>query len=81
MAAWIQIRIPNADPDPGGLNRAKKEGKNASKRQIIKQKKDSKQCNCYKMDKCYFFRKVKIFIPDPHRSAFIFKTLSGSAFA
>jgi hypothetical protein len=42
MAAWIRIRtgIPNADPDPGGLNKAKKEGKYASKRQIIGHKKD-----------------------------------------
>jgi hypothetical protein len=36
MGAWIRIHIPNADPDPGGLKRAKKEGKNASKRQIIR---------------------------------------------
>jgi hypothetical protein len=42
MAA--RIRILNADPDPGGLKRAKKEGKNASKRQIIRHKKDKKQC-------------------------------------
>jgi hypothetical protein len=28
------------DPDPGGLQRAKKEGKNASKKQIIRHKKD-----------------------------------------
>jgi hypothetical protein len=55
MAAWIRIRIPNADPDPGGLKRAKKEGKNASKRQIIRHKKDKNQCNWYTMDKCYFF--------------------------
>jgi hypothetical protein len=25
MAAWIWIRIPNEDPDPGGLKRAKKQ--------------------------------------------------------
>jgi hypothetical protein len=43
MAAWIRIRIPNADPD---LKRAKKEGNNASKKQIIGHKKDiKKQCN------------------------------------
>jgi hypothetical protein len=35
MVAWIRIRIPNADPDPGGLKRAKKEGKNATKIQIL----------------------------------------------
>jgi hypothetical protein len=28
MAAWIQIRIPNADPDPGGIKRGyKRRGK------------------------------------------------------
>jgi hypothetical protein len=31
--------IPNADPDPGGL----KEGKYASKNQIVRHKKDKKQ--------------------------------------
>jgi hypothetical protein len=31
--------------DSGGLKRAKKEAKNASKRQIIRHKKDEKQCN------------------------------------
>jgi hypothetical protein len=36
MAAWFRIRIPNADPDPGGLKRAKKEEKKASKGQIIR---------------------------------------------
>jgi hypothetical protein len=40
MAAWIRILIPNADPDPGGLEMAKKEGKNLSKRQKIRHKKD-----------------------------------------
>jgi hypothetical protein len=34
MAAWIRVRIPN--PDPGGLKRVNKEGKNASKRKIIR---------------------------------------------
>jgi hypothetical protein len=40
MAAWIRIgiRILNADQDPGGIKRARKEGKNASKRHIIRQK-------------------------------------------
>jgi hypothetical protein len=46
------------DPDPGGLKRAKYEGKNASKRQIIKQiirhTKDKKKCKWYKMGKYYF---------------------------
>jgi hypothetical protein len=27
MAAWIRIRIPNADPDPGGIKNDKKIGK------------------------------------------------------
>jgi hypothetical protein len=31
MAAWIRIRIPNADPDSRGLQRAKKEGKTHTK--------------------------------------------------
>jgi hypothetical protein len=31
------------DPDPGGLKRAKYEGKNASKRQIIRHKKRKKE--------------------------------------
>jgi hypothetical protein len=55
MAAWIQIRIPNKepDPDPGGVKRAKKEGKNASKKLIVRQKNHKKQCNWYKMGKCY----------------------------
>jgi hypothetical protein len=39
MAAWVRIRIPNADPDPGGLKRAKKEGETTFKRQIIRHKK------------------------------------------
>jgi hypothetical protein len=30
MAAWIQIRILNADPD-GGLKKAKNEGENVAK--------------------------------------------------
>jgi hypothetical protein len=54
MAAWIRIRIPNADPDPIGLKRAKKEGENASIRQIIRHRKEKKQCNLYKMGKYYF---------------------------
>jgi hypothetical protein len=33
MAAWIwiRIRIPNADPDAGGLNRAKMKAKTQTK--------------------------------------------------
>jgi hypothetical protein len=34
MDAWIRIRVPDLDPD--GIKRAKKEGENASKRQIIR---------------------------------------------
>jgi hypothetical protein len=49
MWAWIRIRIPNADPDPGGLKMAKKERKNASKRQIISYKKVKRQCNWHKL--------------------------------
>jgi hypothetical protein len=44
IAAWIRIRIPNADPDPGGLKRAL-EGENAPKRQIIRQDKDKIKSN------------------------------------
>jgi hypothetical protein len=40
MAARIRILDPNADPDPGGLKWAIKEGKNESKRQIIRHKKE-----------------------------------------
>jgi hypothetical protein len=38
MAAWIRIRIPQADPntDPGGLKRGTMKEKNAVKRQIIR---------------------------------------------
>jgi hypothetical protein len=32
MATWIRIRIPNADQDPRGLKKVKKEGKNAFKK-------------------------------------------------
>jgi hypothetical protein len=50
------------DPDPysergSGSRRpkkAKKEGENASKRQIIRHKKDKKHCIWYKMGECYF---------------------------
>jgi hypothetical protein len=48
MAAWIWTRILNADPDPVGLKSAKKRKKKAYKRQIIRHKKDKKQCNWYK---------------------------------
>jgi hypothetical protein len=41
MVAGIRIRIPNADPDPGGLKKKKK----TYKRQIIRHKKDKKECN------------------------------------
>jgi hypothetical protein len=46
MAAWIRIPKADSDPDPGGL---KRKGKNASKRQIIRHKKYTKQYNWYKM--------------------------------
>jgi hypothetical protein len=52
MAAWIRICILNADQ--GDLKRAKKkEGNNASKMQIIRHKRDKKQCtgNWFKMGK------------------------------
>jgi hypothetical protein len=57
MTALIRIRIPNADPNPGSLKRAKKKGTNASKRQIIKHKKDRKKCTSSwcKIGKCYLF--------------------------
>jgi hypothetical protein len=45
--------IDSLDPDPGGLKRAKKEVKGASKRQIIRHK-WKKQCNWYNMDKFYY---------------------------
>jgi hypothetical protein len=78
MAAWIRIRIPNADPDPGGLKSAKKEGKPASKRQIIRHKKDEKQCNGYKMGKCYFiFIKSQLLIC--LYKIYVFNVLPGSA--
>jgi hypothetical protein len=32
--------------------KTKKEGKNASRRRIIRHKKDKKQCNWYKMGEC-----------------------------
>jgi hypothetical protein len=44
MTSWIRIRILNADPDPGGIKRPKQERKNAFERQIIRHKKDKKQC-------------------------------------
>jgi hypothetical protein len=46
MAAWIRIHIPNADPDLGGPKKGLNwKEKNASKRQIIRHKKDNKnQC-------------------------------------
>jgi predicted small integral membrane protein len=31
MAAWIRIRIPNVDPDPGCLKRAKRKEKTSTK--------------------------------------------------
>jgi hypothetical protein len=34
MAAWIQIRIPNADPDPRGLKRGKMKEKRCEKTDI-----------------------------------------------
>jgi hypothetical protein len=61
MAAWIGIRFLNVNPDPGGLKRAKKEGKNASIRQVgtvIWHIKDKKQCDWYKMGKCFLFLPV-----------------------
>jgi hypothetical protein len=54
MAAWIRIRIPNADTDPGWSQKGEKKGENASKRQIIRHKMDKNQCNWYKVGKCYF---------------------------
>jgi hypothetical protein len=38
MAAWIR----NADPDPGGLKRAKKKGKKRSQKHILRHKKYKK---------------------------------------
>jgi hypothetical protein len=32
MAAWIRMRIPNVDPDPRGLKKAKKGLKGKKKR-------------------------------------------------
>jgi hypothetical protein len=32
LASLIQIRIPNADPDPGGVKSAEIEGKNGAKK-------------------------------------------------
>jgi RNA polymerase-interacting CarD/CdnL/TRCF family regulator len=63
MVVWSQIRIPNADPDPGGLKRAITVGNNASKRQIIRHKKDKKQCNWYKKDKkqCNWYKRGKCY--------------------
>jgi hypothetical protein len=97
MAAWIRIRIPNADPYPGGLKSSKKgRGKNAYKRQIIRHIKDKTQCNLSKMGKCYFIfvesyltficliKKMFFNVHldlEPHESTFIFKARSGSAFA
>jgi hypothetical protein len=54
MAAWIRIRIPNADPDQGGLKRAKMEGK-PFKKEIIRHQKEKKQCNWYKMGNVTLF--------------------------
>jgi hypothetical protein len=56
MGAWIRIHIPNADPDPGGLKRAKKEGKTAFNRQIFRLKKKKNRLSGryrYKIGKCY----------------------------
>jgi hypothetical protein len=38
MAAWIQFRIPNVDPDPEGLKRAEVRKKSDQKK-IIRHKK------------------------------------------
>jgi hypothetical protein len=50
----IQIRIRNADLDPGGLKRAKMKKKKPAKRQIIRHKKYRNQCNWYKNVYCDF---------------------------
>jgi hypothetical protein len=39
LVTWIRIQIPNEDPDPGGIKRAKMKKKNAARRQIIMHKK------------------------------------------
>jgi hypothetical protein len=39
MAAWIRIRILNADQDPDGLKRAEMMPKNTTKSQIIRHEK------------------------------------------
>jgi hypothetical protein len=59
MAAWIRIHVPNADPDPGGLKRAKMKEKNATKRQIFRLKNYKKQCYWYKNGKMWlYFQKM-----------------------
>jgi hypothetical protein len=47
LVAWIRIRIPNADPDPGGLKRAKMKKKNAAKRQKIRHRTYKNHYNWY----------------------------------
>jgi hypothetical protein len=58
MASWICVRYSECRSGSRRptVKRAKTEGKHAFKKQIIRHKKNKKQCNWYKMGtgNCYF---------------------------
>jgi hypothetical protein len=58
MAGWIGIRIRNADPDqdPGGLKRAKKEGKKQAKGRYLGITRIKSNVIGIKRGKCYRYR-------------------------
>jgi hypothetical protein len=52
---WIRIHIPNEDPDPEDIERAKTKEKTKPKGRKLT-KKYKKQCNWYKICICNYFQ-------------------------